>query len=281
MPSGQRVQVPRAHDLPSEYARKTCRALLGEHKCLLRIFYGQQYLGRDPGQALGRLVQQHPHSCWILLRSNVATQKWFSRHQPRCLVVGSVHSGLPLAYRDIDHRAVCRHAAGVLLGLGHRRIAFLAPKPPMAGDLESEAGLIEGIRSSRHTGAEAVTCWHDGSMAGIGHMLRRLVYRPARPTALVVANTYHYLAVWSHLTQIGIRVPREISIISRDEDLFLSYLLPPPSRYVVPPSSLAKALVRPVLEILEGGQASLRELKLLPEFFQGGTVAACVERNDS
>ncbi len=251
------------------------RALLGEHHCLLRIFYGQQYLGSNPTQALSKLVTQHPHGCWILLRSSAVTQKWFSRHHPRCLVVGHVHANQSLAYRDLDLRSICRHAAGVLLGLGHRRVALLASKPPLAGDLESEAGLVEGIRASRHPGAEAITCWHDGSVTGIGHALRLLLARQAPPTALIVANTYHYLTVWGHLTQSGLRVPRDISIISRDDDLFLSYLLPSPARYILPPNSLAKALLRPVLEILEGGQASLRELELLPEFHQGETVAAC------
>lgn len=251
------------------------RALLAEHQCLLRLYYGPQYLSRDPKVALSKLVQQHPHACWILLRSNAATQKWFSQHHPRCLVVGTVHAGLPLAYRDVDHRAACRHAGGVLLGIGHRRIALLAQSPLMAGDLESEAGLKEAVRSSQHAGAEIIPCWHDGSVTGIGHALRRLMTRQNPPSALVVANTYHYLTVWSHLTQSGIRVPSDISIISRDEDLFLSYLVPSPSRYVVPPGNLAKALLRPILEIMEPGQASLRELKLLPEFVQGGTVAAC------
>jgi len=251
------------------------RALLGEHNCLLRMFHGQQFLGREPGQALGKLVVQHPHGCWILLRSNAATQVWFSRHHPRCLVVGTVHDDVPLAYRDFDHRATCRHAAGVLLGLEHRRIALLAPKPAMAGDLESEAGIIEAVQTSRRDGAEAIACWHNGTVAGIVQSVRRLLERRAPPTALIVANTYHYVTVWSQLMQMGIRVPQDVSLISRDEDQFLSYLVPTPSRYVMPPSSLAKALVRPVLEIVENGRASLRELKLLPEFQQGGTVAPC------
>lgn len=251
------------------------RALLGENKCLLRMYYGQQYLGRNPGQALSRLTSQHPHGCWILLRSNAATQNWFSKHHPRCLVVGTVYGGLPLAHRDLDHRAICRHAAGVLLGLGHRRIALLVPKPAMAGDLESETGLKEGISMSKRSDCEANICWHDGSPAGIGNVLRQLLTRKASPTALIVANTYHYLAAWSHLTQLGMRVPKDISIISRDEDQFLSYLVPSPARYIMHPSLLAKALLRPVLEILENGHAVVQDRKLIPEFFTGGTIDRC------
>jgi len=254
------------------------RALLGEHGCVLRLFHGQQYLTRDPSMALEKLVTQHSHGCWILLRSSAATQSWFSRHHSRCLVVGTVHAGLPLAYRDIDHRALCRHAAGVLLGLGHQRIAFMAAKPALAGDLESEAGLMEAVRSS-HRAADAITGWHDGSVAGIGHALRLLQARRAAPTALIMAGTYHYLAAWSLLMQSGIRVPKDVSIISRDDDQFLSYLKPSPARYVSSARNLAKALLRPVMEILADGQASLRELKLMPEFFQGETVAPCADES--
>ncbi len=249
------------------------RALLGEHGCRLHVYYGPQYFRVDPSRALGRLLAQNPHGCWILLRSNESVQRWFRKNHERCIVAGSVHAGLELAYRDVDHRAVCRHAAGLLLGLGHSRIVLVVSKPPMAGDLESEAGMLESIRQSPHVRAEAVVCHHDGSVSGIGHALRRLMAQRPMPTALLVANAYHFLAVSSYLTQMGLRVPQDVSVISRDEDMFLSYLVPSPSRYVTNPQLFAKLLLRPVLDILENGRPAQREVKLMPDFVRGGTIA--------
>lgn len=249
------------------------RALLGEHGCRLHVFHGAQYFRTNPGAALKKLLAQNPHGCWILLRSNAPVQRWFRDNFNRCVVAGSVHGGLELAHRDVDHRAVCRHAAGLLLGLGHRRLALVVSRPPMAGDLESEAGMLEAVRQSPHSGVEAVICQHDGTVDGIGHALRRLMAQRTPPTALLVANAHHFLAVSSHLTQLGLRVPGDVSLISRDDDLFLSYLVPSPSRYVTNPQAFAKLLLRAVLEILEDGQASQAEVKLMPDFERGGSVA--------
>jgi LacI family transcriptional regulator len=98
--------------------------------------------------------------------------------------------------------------------------------------------------------------------------------RRPRPTALLVANAYHYLTVVTWLASAGFKVPRDVSVLSRDEDPFLSFLVPTPTRYVVSPSSMAKALVRPVLELLEGGVVTQRAIRIMPDFIRGETVAA-------
>lgn len=144
----------------------------------------------------------------------------------------------------------------------------------MAGDLESEVGMLEAVRQSPNAEAEAVICQHDGTVAGIGQALRRLMAQRTPPTALLVANAYHYLAVSSHLAQQGLRVPEDVSVISRDEDLFLSYLVPSPARYVTNPRAFARLLQRSVLEILESGEATQREIKLMPDFVRGGSISA-------
>jgi LacI family transcriptional regulator len=250
------------------------RALLNEHGCRLHVFHGSQYFRANPGPALQRLSADNPHGCWILTLSNAAIQRWFARNEVRCIVAGSVHAGLDLPYRDLDHRAMCRHAAGTLLGFGHRRLALLIAKSELAGDLESEEGFVEGVKKSPHAGVEPIVCRHDGSVEGIGHALHRLLEQRPPVTALLVANAYHYLTVVSRLAQGGRRVPHDVSVISRDDDLFLSYLAPEPARYVANANALAKSLLRPVLELLEQTAPARRGLRLLPEFASGGSLAA-------
>lgn len=249
------------------------RALLSERGCRLHVFHGRQYFRANPGPALQRLIAENPHGCWILTLSNEAIQRWFAKREVRCVVAGSVHAGMDLPYRDLDHRVTCRHAAGVMLGLGHRKLALLITNSQLAGDIESEMGFVEGVRKSSHTGAEAFVYQHDGSVAGIGHALRRLQEQQPPVTAIMVANAYHYLTVVSRLAQAGLRVPRDVSVISRDDDLFLSYMLPEPARYTVSAHTLARALLTPVLELLEKTVPSRGGLRLMPEFKSGGSIA--------
>ncbi|MES2694421.1 MAG: substrate-binding domain-containing protein [Verrucomicrobiota bacterium] len=250
------------------------RALLSERGVRLRVFHGPQYYAPNPGPALQKLVARNPHGCWLLMLATESLQRWFAKNRVPCIVAGSTYPGLDLPSRDLDHRASCRHAAGALLSLGHRRLAMLTVKTRRAGDLESEAGFLEGVKQSRHAGAEALVIYHDETVAGIAQATRRVLKLNPRPTALMVVHPYHYLAVVSRLAQSGVRVPEDISIVSRDDDLFLGYLSPVPARYAVNPHTMAKSLLRPVLELLEGSAITQRTGRIMPEFVRGESVVA-------
>ncbi len=250
------------------------RGMLSERGCRLHVFSGSQYFRESPGAALERLVAQQRHGCWVLILANEPIQRWFEQAGIPCVVAGTVYPGVNLPYRDLDHLALCRHAAGVMLGAGHRKVALLIRKSPRAGDLESEQGFLEGVRASSRADAEGLIAYHDATVASIGAALRRLMNRRPRPTALLVANAYHYLTAVTWLASAGFKVPRDVSVLSRDEDPFLSFLVPTPTRYIVSPSSMAKALVRPVLELLEGGVVTQRAIRIMPDFIRGETVAA-------
>jgi DNA-binding LacI/PurR family transcriptional regulator len=254
------------------------RAMLAERGCRLHVFHGQQYFRAQPRAALEKLVRQHPHGCWILTLASAASQQWFAQHGPPCIVAGSCHAGIDLAFRDLDHRAMCRHAAGVLLGLGHRKLVLIAQQTPrLAGDIESAEGFLEGVRQSRHANATAAICHPDGTPAGIAQLLARLMRQTPAPTALLVANAFQCLAVVSGLTALSRRVPADVSIISRDDDAFLSFLMPEPARYVASPRAFARSLLHPVLELLENSAVTRRGVRLMPRFVRGASLAPAVE----
>lgn len=248
------------------------RAMLGERDCRLHTFHGKKFALGDPGRALQRLLAQHAHKCWILLLSSEAVQKWFEKQQVPCVVAGTIYAGVDLPYCDLDHRAVCRHAAGLLLGRGHRQMALVIQKSRRAGDLESEAGFVEGIRQSAHTDTEVMIGYHDATAAGIVATVKRLMQRQSTPTALLVTNPFHYLTVVGSLARLGYRVPEDVSVVSRDGEPHFPYLIPAPTHYMIDPRRFARALLVPVLQLLEGGTVKKRALHIMPEFKSGQSV---------
>lgn len=250
------------------------RAMLSERGLKLRFFHGRSYFVSKPDAALQRLVTRNHHACWILIMADDNIQRWFADNRVPCVVAGSTHAGVDLPSRDLDHRAMCRHAAGVLLGLGHRRMVLLTHKSPRAGDLESEAGFVEGVKQSHRTDAEAIVMYHEDTVAGVGVAVRRLLKMTPVPTALLVLRPHHYLAVATRLMQKGVRIPEDISLVSRDDDPFLSFVVPTPTRYEVNPHMMAQTLLRIVLEVAEVTVISQRELRLIPKFLRGESIAA-------
>jgi DNA-binding LacI/PurR family transcriptional regulator len=248
------------------------RALLIEHDCRLQVISNPQCYRSSPGKALEKLLSQHPFGCWILMLSTESVQTWFQRQAIPCLIAGSPYTGINLPFVDLDHRALCRHAASLLLRLGHRSIAFLSQRRHRAGDVESERGFLEGIRSSGRDDIESQVAWHQASVENVRAVLRRLMAHHRPPTALLVANPFFYLTVTSYLAQTGLRVPRDIAVMSRDEDPFLSFLLPKPAHYAIRPHVFAKKLLRPLLDTLEGSAVASRSVKIMPQFLPGDSV---------
>jgi len=250
------------------------RGMLSERGVRLHVIHGRRYTRGDPGRPLSNLLAQHPHACWILLMMGLGCQRWFARRGLPCIVAGSCHEQVgDLPYRDIDHRATCRHAAGVFLGLGHRRLVLLTQAEQLAGDIESKAGFLEAAGASLHAAVSASVATHDGSRAGVLRVVRRLSgLKSTAPSAILVTNPHHALAALNGLAGLGARVPERISLISRDDDAFLSYAVPTPARYVVPPAVYARSLLLPVCELLEGHAVSRPAALLMPEFVRGETL---------
>ena len=89
-----------------------------------------------------------------------------------------------------------------------------------------------------------------------------------------MSNSYAYLSAASLLAQRGLRVPRDISLISRDDDPFLASLAPAPARYIVDPRAFAKKMLGLLLQLLNRGPVRRSPAALLPKFAAGGSTAA-------
>lgn len=250
------------------------KTLLSEKSARLRAFDGRKFFTQHPAKALEKLLAQHPAACWLLANSAEATQQWFSKRAIPCVIAGSCHPGIDLPQVDLDHYALCRHAAGVLLGAGHRRVALLNERSGRAGDVESEAGFIAGVRESLHGDALPLVIHHEHSSTSLGKAVQRLLEATNPPTALLVSNGASYLTVISVLAQRGLRVPRDVSVVSRDDEPFLEFLVPPPTRYATSPLVFAKKLLKPLLQSLAGEAVVPRNTRILPAYTKGGSLGA-------
>jgi DNA-binding LacI/PurR family transcriptional regulator len=220
------------------------------------------------------LVEKSRHDCWILVLSGESLQRWFMERRIPCIISGSTYAGIKLPCVDQDYRATCRHATGRLIALGHRHLAFFNRRSRAAGDLESEAGFFEAVRASSYAKVEAQTVYHNDSRENIVQLIRQLFTTADPPTGLLVANSYCYLSVAGALARLGFNVPRDVSLISRDDDPFLAYADPEPTRYVITPGGLVRKFMFLLRPILEGGMVKPDPVRVVPRFIAGASCQA-------
>jgi DNA-binding LacI/PurR family transcriptional regulator len=240
------------------------RAQLARHGFTTAEFVCQ---GRSPGAQRSRLeafLRQNRVFCCVLLSVTRELQEWFATHAIPSLVLGSCHQDVRLPSLDVDYRAVCRHAAGMFRGLGHRRLAFVVPDSGIAGDLASEEGFRAGT-----AGAEATIVRHSGARSQLIARLGSLFSHPRPPTAVLVAKPAHTLSVVAQLLRCGIQVPDTVSLIARDHDPIYEHEL---AHYTFGDESFARRLSRLMLQMVGQGHLPAEPSLIFPRFVAGETV---------
>lgn len=238
----------------------------------MTVHEGRQWYGAGAAGALDRLLAAHPGSCWLPVMSTPTMQRWFAARGVPCLVAGTCHQGVSLPSVDLDHEGIGRHAAGMFLAHGHRRIAVVASDERRAGDAALCAAFVDAVARSAHEGASAQVIEHVCDPRALGRTLRRVMRSAAAPTGLFVLSSLFYATVHSCLLHEGGVVPGKASLICRDDDDFLRYLAPEPARYLSSPKVYAKRVMQRLHGLLERGGLPARRTLVLPEFYPGETL---------
>jgi DNA-binding LacI/PurR family transcriptional regulator len=244
--------------------------LLQETGHPLQIFHGAKYFGQNATRTLARLTAANAARCWIIGGSNRPLQEWFAGSGVPTIISGSAHAGVDLPSVDVDHRALCRHCASLFLRHGHRHLALFLEHGGHAGDAESEQGFREGVAAAADAPAPVV-CSAERSASSIIREAKRLIGRKDRPTAWLVANSYAYLTVLSYLASVGLRVPQDISVVSRDEETFLRFMHPTPMYYSIKPAKFAHALHLGLKRVLAGDTSDF-SIRIVPDLIKGASV---------
>ncbi len=251
------------------------RTLLSTHGFRLDTHFEQSCLSRRPAKALRRLVTRFSCDGWILASANRACQTWFCSQGFATVLIGTAHDGVTLPYVDVDMLATSRHAANVLLRNGHRRIALIIEDADWAGYCKTEQGFLEAVSQFGGEAAGQVLR-HGGDVAGLQQLLARILQVPAPPTALFIVNPYHYITIAALLSDRGLKVPQDMSLLCRDNNICLRFLPIEPSRYGCNARAMAKEIFSTLVRTLQAGpeHRPVKSVLMLPKFFEGASIAA-------
>ena len=268
------AHVPMTHVALTAYQGVSdMRAHLAEQGFATDILICPTHSPRLQRRKLEEFVRQNRVFCCVLLSVSREIQEWFSEHAVPALVLGSCHPEVKLPSLDFDHRSVCRHAAGLFLGKGHRRIALVVPNEGLAGDLASEEGFLEAVaQRSDADDARAVIVRHNGTAQNISAKLDALFNSPRAPTALLVAKPQHVFIVIIYLLKRGLSVPDTVSLIARDHDHVFELVSPPIAHYKFEEGTYAPRLSRLMLQMVSQGYLAPEPNLIFPAYLPGGTV---------
>lgn len=152
-----------------------------------------------------------------------------------------------------DAEGAGRAAAEHLLGLGHRRLAFIGPATDVHAFRMRERGFVRALREA---GVALPSEWlrrAPATAAGGLQAMRTLLAAPAarRPTAVFCANDLAAVGALKACAAAGVRVPTELSLVGCD-DVELARLVTPELTTVrVPARELGARAARLLVQQLE------------------------------
>jgi len=126
-----------------------------------------------------------------------------------------------------EHYMAARETVRYLVGLGHRRIAVIAAQTTTRPGHERVRGYSDELEASGIT--VDTTLIRAGSHLrehGL-HETKSLMAMKKRPTAIFCAGNHLYIGCLQAVKALGLKVPRDLSLVGADETEFSALYSPP------------------------------------------------------
>jgi DNA-binding LacI/PurR family transcriptional regulator len=141
----------------------------------------------------------------------------------------------------LDYTTGVRAAVNHLMGLGHRRIGFLAGPHKLHSAITRENDFRTAMRDA---GLEVDPAWViecDHTLRGGVAGFERLRALASQPTAVLCSNDMTAIGVLRAAYMGGLRVPEDLSVIGLDDIDFAEFTLPPLTTIRLSRADLARA----------------------------------------
>jgi DNA-binding LacI/PurR family transcriptional regulator len=178
----------------------------------------------------------------------------------RTAVLGTYRTGLVAVGRHdtahpsvrIDNVAASREATEHLLGLGHRRIAFLGGPASSTTVQDRAQGYRDAQKVAGRPGAATGVRYGDFTEESGYAMTRELLRLSRPPTALLCANDRIALGAYAAAADTARRVPDDVSVVGFDDTPIARYVRPTLTTVAIPTYEMGSAAMRLLLAQLEG-----------------------------
>jgi DNA-binding LacI/PurR family transcriptional regulator len=146
-------------------------------------------------------------------------------------------------------------AAEHLIGLGHRRIAYLGDRFGYQSDVERLAGYESALRAAGIAAMAELVVRGDGKPEAAMAAMETLLRLDDPPTAVCCYNDMSALGAMRQVRAHGLRVPEDISVAGFDDLFFAGYLQPALTTVRQPMRRMGEMAMESLLRLMAGGES--------------------------
>jgi len=168
------------------------------------------------------------------------------------VLINNQHPGAFVHSVMIDNVQGSRDAANHLIGLGHRRIAYLGDQFGYQSDTERFAGYRQALDEAGLPFLPDLVVHGDGKPGAATTAMDRLLKLDNPPTAVFCYNDMSALGALRSIRLHGLRVPDDLSVIGFDDLFLASYLQPPLTTVHQPMHRMGLLAMENLLKLMSG-----------------------------
>ena len=219
-------------------------------------------------QGYDLLLPSHPHgrSAENYVRS-LRTRRvagCIMLHATNAHIQALIHSAIPTVFIDrmaqgshatyvkSDNTEGARQATAYLLSLGHRRIAFLTGSTTDLAGLERLLGCQQALAQAGMAPDASLIRQSGWNVDEAYEAAKTLIAERRDFTAIVAGSDFMAIGILRALTEQGIRVPENVSLIGFDDIDFCQYTSPPLTTVRQDRVAMGQGAVQRLLAMIEG-----------------------------
>ncbi|MCL6614128.1 MAG: LacI family transcriptional regulator [Firmicutes bacterium] len=163
-----------------------------------------------------------------------------------------------------DNKTGARLAVEHLLGLGHRRIAFITGNLHYQTAIERLEGYKETLSSHGIPIEDELIAFGDFEHKSGYEAMKQLLALPQRPTAVFASNDMMAIGAMQAIGEAGLSVPGDVAVVGYDDITFASMVYPQLTTIRQPLYEMGALAAQGLIERLRNGHDTEPFKKFLP-----------------
>jgi DNA-binding LacI/PurR family transcriptional regulator len=179
-------------------------------------------ISQIPGTDYVRVFDENPEERWVIiapLKHDIDGLKALGRARRGAVVLGASWPNVGISSIDSDNRGGAALAVHHLVNLGHRSIGLLYADPESSNTIDRVTGFQCAMESfGLSTYGEFIVDAHDdmGIRPDVKHDMAAILGSGKGPTAWIAAGPYVAMGLLELAGELGLCVPKDLSIIGFD-----------------------------------------------------------------
>ncbi|HZC73094.1 MAG TPA: LacI family DNA-binding transcriptional regulator [Jatrophihabitans sp.] len=178
----------------------------------------------------------------------------------------------------VDNEGAARAVTAQLLELGHRRIALVIDETHWTTGRDRSAGYRAAFEDAGVAVEKSLVVTAGWNTDDAYREAQRLLQLADPPTAIFAANNVLSEGVWRAAADLGIRIPRDLSLISFDDAPWMSMVRPGITAIAQDAVAMGEAALTQLLARIEAPQAPIRTVMFTPTVVHRGSTGPPAKR---